>query len=971
MKNISKKQLLLTSLLSSVVLGATAIPAYAQTDDEIVVTGTRIKQKNLVAASPVTTVNAEDIATRGVARIEDLVNELPQVFAGQGSNIGNGASGTATVNLRGLGRNRTMVLIDGRRMGPGSPNAIAPDLNQIPSALVKNVDVLTGGAGAVYGSDALAGVVNFQMERDFEGVRLDAQIGAYQHNNNNSEFQTLLDGRGFLTPAMRSNQLDGAVKDFTLAFGSNFDGGKGNITGYVGYRNAKEIIQEARDYSGCALSSGTNTGPYTCGGSLTTPLGTFTDPTFSQFFYTIDETTGNTFRNVNFALDRFNYNPTNHFQRPDDRYTAGIFAHYDITEKDELYTDFMFMDDHSVAQIAFSGNFGVTSQVSCDNPFLSADQVQKICTDFGYSGNDVAPLLMLRRNVEGDPRQDDLRHTNYRGVVGMRGDFRLLKNFEYDVSASYSTVHFAENYKNEIHATRAQNALLATTDANGNPICRPDLVNDAACVPINWFQIGGVTQAALDYVQGSGFQDGSVTQVVGLATVSGDLTDYGFVVPGMDEGAKIVVGVEYREDDYELRTDDAFTNGLLAGQGGPTIGLAGSYDSWEGFGEIELPLLADQPFAQEMTFKGAYRYADNELGGGASSYSAGGIWQINDYIRARGQYQRAVRFANAVELFRATSVGLFNLPAGDPCSGANPVATAAQCALSGVTAAQYGNITANPAGQYNALFGGNTALNPEKSDTFTIGGVFSAPGVLDGLTLSVDYFDIKVNDFISTVPPNQAVNRCILGGDAFFCSLINRDPASGSLWVVPTGYVTATNVNTGSLSTSGIDVAANYGFDLPGNWGGMDLALQGTYLIDLLTESLPGDTPFECVGFYGGQCGNPNPAWRHTATATWKTTHNLDAKLTWRHFADVKADGTVGAAAGSQDEYLGAADFFDLAFTYRGIEDVTLRAGVNNILDSEPPISTSTGAGFGNGNTFPQVYDALGRYLFMRATIDF
>ncbi|HHL43221.1 MAG TPA: TonB-dependent receptor, partial [Hellea balneolensis] len=541
----------------------------------------------------------------------------------------------------------------------------------------------------------------------------------------------------------------------------------------------------------------------------------------------------------------------------------------------------------------------------------------------------------------------------------------------------YSNVHFAENFKNEIHATRAQNALLATTDANGNPICRPDLVTDPNCVPINWFQVGGVTQAALNYVSGTGFQDGNVTQVIGLATVSGDLGQYGFKMPGMDEGAKIVVGVEYREDDYELRTDDNFTNNLLAGQGGPTIGLAGSYDSWEGFGELEFPLLADQPFAEELTFKGAYRYADNELGGGASSYSAGGIWQINDYIRARGQYQRAVRFANAVELFRATSVGLFNLAGDDPCAngtGPNGVgirATAAQCALSGVTAAQYGNIVANPANQYNALFGGNTALKPEKSDTFTIGAVARLPGMLDGMTLSLDYFDIQVDGFIGTVPPNQALDRCILKGDTTFCNLINRDPASGSLWLVPTGFVKATNVNTGSLSTSGVDLAVNYAADLPGSWGGLDASFQGTYLIDSLTQSLPGDTPFECVGFYAGQCGNPTPSWRHIASATWKTTHNLDAKLTWRHFADVKISPDVGAAAGSKDEFLGAADFFDVAFTYRGIEGVTLRAGVNNVLDSEPPISTSTGAGNGNGNTFPQIYDALGRYLFARATIDF
>lgn len=960
--------------------GGFAQNTYAQVrpDDEIVVTGTRIKQKNLVASSPVTSINAEDIATRGVARIEDLVNELPQVFASQGSNIGNGATGIATVNLRGLddfnnsGSSRTLVLIDGHRMAPGTVKQTAADLNQIPAALVKNVDILTGGAGAVYGSDALAGVVNFQMERNFEGIRLDVQIGAYQHNNNNKAIQNVLSSSGNLIAPMQQNQLDGAVKDFTLVFGSNFNGDKGNLTGYVGYRNAKEITQESRDYSGCAFGGGTAVGPFTCVGSFTTPLGTFGDATLGQFLTTLDTTTGNTFRNITFANGpTFNFNPTNHFQRPDNRYTAGVFAHYDVTPKDEMYLDFMYADDRSVAQIAFSGNFGNTTSVSCDNPFLSAQQRNQICTSRGFGPTAVADLTILRRNVEGGPRQDDLRHTSYRGLLGMRGDFRLLDGFEYDLSAQLHTVHMAENYVNELSIARMQNALLATTGPNGNSICRPDLVSDPNCVPINWFEVGGVTQAALNYVSGRGFQDGNYEQVVILGTVSGDLGAYGFKLPGTEEGAKVVFGGEYREDDFELRVDQAFSSGDLSGQGGPTNGLTGSYDSWEGFGELELPLLEDQPFAQELTFKGAYRYADNEISGATNSYSAGGIWQMNDYLRLRGQYQRAVRVPNAIELFTPAAIGLFPFAAQDPCSGATPRATLAQCQNSGVTAAQYGNIAPNPAQQYNALFGGNSALDPEKSDTFTIGGVVRAPGALDGVLLSVDYFDIKVKDFIGTVVPSQAVNRCVQNAEPFMCALINRDPASGSLWLNPNGFVTATNLNTGSLQTSGIDASLEYNTDLPGNWGGLDTRITGTYLIDLLTESLPGDTPFECVGFYSGQCTTPSPAWRHIASVNWKTVWDTDVKLTWRHFSNVKAESQVGAVQGSNDAELGAQDYFDLAVAYRGIDGVTLRAGVNNLLDRDPPLTSSGGGFSGNGNTFPQVYDSLGRYLFARATIDF
>lgn len=980
----SKSSLLMSTMLAASVMTLVPATAHAQDSDvdEIVVTGTRIKQKNLISSNPVTSVEGDSFAIRGAVNVEDLVNELPQVFAGQSANIGNGATGTATVDLRGLGASRTLVMIDGKRMGPGSTQFVPADLNQIPASLIKNIDISTGGAGAVYGSDALAGVVNIQMNRDFEGVRLDMNVGAYQHKNNNDEIQELLERSGNLTSQATSSQLDGATKDITLTFGTDFASGKGNVTGYVGYHDAKEITQASRDYSACAFGGGTSADTaepgVRCVGSFTTPTGTFTDPTFSRYFFTLDEENPNEFRDLDFANDTFNFNPTNHFQRPDERWTAGFFAKYDLTDKDTLYSDVMYMDDRSVAQIAFSGNFGVTTEISCDNPFLSANQQAVICdpTDFTadeldrFNSDNVAPFLLLRRNVEGDPRQDDLRHTSFRGVVGMRGDFRLIDGFEYDVSASLSSVHFAENYLNEISVTRAQNALYATTDGDGNPVCRTDLVNDPTCVPINWFEIGGVTQDALDYVQGSGFQDGNVEQTIVQAVVTGGLEK--FKLPTATNGLGLAVGVEYRLDDYELRTDNAFTTGDLAGQGGPSIGLAGSFDSYEAFGEVELPLVEDVAGIQELKFNGAYRYADNSLSGGSSSYSAGLVWQPVDAVRLRGQYQRAVRAANAVELFRATSIGLFNLGA-DPCSGTTPTATASECANSGVTAAQYGNITANPAGQYNQLLGGNTNLNPETSDTYTLGAVLQP---IDGLNLTIDYFDITVNDFIGTVLPGEAVNNCVDSGDEFFCSLVNRDPASGSLWLNSNGFVTATNVNTGSLSTSGVDVNLGYAFDMGGN-GDLALNATGTYLIDLVTESLPGSTPFDCASFYGDDCGSPNPEWRHFATATWMSPYDLDLNVTWRHFSNVTAyaglDGTggVGAAEGSFDEELGAQNYFDLGASYSGIENVTLRFGVNNVFDREPPLSSSVGAGFGNGNTYPSTYDALGRYLFGRASIDF
>lgn len=985
MSLIVKNNLMRSTGLSVILGGLVLFPAqlgHAQVAGEIIVTGTRIKQKNLLASSPITSLSDEDIATRGVTRVEDLVNELPQVFAGQGSNISNGSTGIATVDLRGLGPSRTLVLIDGRRMASGTVNQVAADLNQIPAALVKNIDVLTGGAGAVYGSDALAGVVNFQMERNFEGIRLDAQIGAYQHNNNNKSIQSILSASDNLSAAMAVNQLDGASKDFTLVYGKNFGNNKGNITAYLGYRDAKEIRQDARDYSGCPIRGGREAGGQIyCGGSFTSANGLFLDedPNTTNFLYTIDPVTGNSFQRVTLSGEVgltvapvYNFNPDNFFQRPDKRYTAGIFAHYDLGYRDEIYTDFMYADDQSTAQLAPSGNFFNSNLVSCDNPFMSAQQRDIICTSRGFGPNDNADLLIGRRNVEGGPRRNTLHHKSYRGVVGLRGDFRVLTGFEYDMSAQFSSARLDEVLRNDISISRMQRALLASTDAQGNPVCDSVLDgSDPDCVPIDYFSLGGVTQAALDYVETQGRQNGEYKQTVFLATVSGDIGQYGLQIPGTNSGAKIVLGSEYRKDNYRLTTDASLTSGDIAGNGGPKIGLSGVYDSFETFAELQMPVLENKPLAKELAFKGAYRYADNSLSGGAHIYAAGGTWQINNTLRLRGQYQRAIRVANAIELFQPSSLGLFGFAAGDPCAGATPIATISECANSGVTAAQYGNIAANPARQYNELRGGSRNLNPEKSNTFTIGAIFQMPDVFPGLIISADYFDIVVKDFIGKAESIQSINKCVFNADPFFCNLVKRDPTTGSLWLSDTGFVVASNINTGSLFTSGIDINANYEAELPANLGGLEFSLTGTILHDLIVQSFPGDPKNNCVGFYGDICGTPNPRWRHIASLNWQTDHNIDARLSWRHFANVKADAGLSAAAGSFDEQLGAADYFDLALTYRGLENARVRIGVNNIFDKEPPLSTSVGAGFGNGNTYPQVYDALGRFMFARITLDY
>ena len=354
-------------------------------------------------AAPVTVVSGQDFKLQGTSRVEDLLNSLPSVGASQASGVSNGASGTAEVDLRYLGSKRTLALINGRRMVPGDPNSTtqAADLNFIPSSLIKRAEVLTGGASSVYGADAVAGVVNFIMDTEFTGIRFDGQYSFYQHNNNDPSVSGGLNvsdinaARGFTPPT--GSVADGGSFDGTISIGTGFDDGRGHATAYFGYRKVNPVLQGRRDFSHCTLQN-TGGGVPRCGGSATANPGTaviFTSTTSTLAALGPGTITPN-------AQNLYNFAPLNYFQRPDERYIAGVFANYEISPAIKPYLEFMFMDDHTLAQIAPSGDFGNTLTINCDNPLMSAQQFDVICgAPFnlinGFVGN--FPLT----SVSGDP----------------------------------------------------------------------------------------------------------------------------------------------------------------------------------------------------------------------------------------------------------------------------------------------------------------------------------------------------------------------------------------------------------------------------------------------------------------------------------------------------------------------------------------------------------------------------------------
>ena len=939
-------------LLLLAVICAGAIPAVAwgqqPQQEELVVTGSRIaSDPNPVTSSPVTMVKSEEFGFRGITRVEDLINDLPSMVPEYTANESNGATGSATIDLRGLSSDRTLVLTNGHRMGFGDVFSLAPDINQVPGALIERVEVLTGGASATYGSDAISGVVNFIMKKDFEGVQVDYQYSGYQHDSGNETVQAALADSGF--EQAPDSVFDGRGHDLNITFGVNTVDGRGNITGYLGYRETNALTQSERDFSACALNSGG--GGDTCAGSATLPTGLFT-PFDDTFYYTV---AGNEFVPWDFTL--YNYGPPNHFQRPDERYTAGLFGHYKVNERLEGYVEFQFMDDRTNAQIAPSGAFFVTDTLNCSNAFLSAQQFAAIgCT----SPTDVLPLYIGRRNVEGGFRSDDITHTSYRGLGGIRGD--INDTWSYDAFVNISRTLLSEAYNNDLSITRIARAL-DVVNVDGVPTCQSVIDgSDPGCVPWNVFQTGGVTQEALDYLSIDLRATGSLKQDQYIAFVSGDLTGYGLVSPMAQDGVQVVLGGEYRDEKMDYNPDQGYRTGDGAGQGGPRPAVAGGIEVTEFFVEARVPLVESRSWFESLSIDAGYRYSHYKPGVTTDTWKALAEWAPAANFKLRGGYSRAVRAANIRELFEPGNLGLWS--GVDPCAGPTPLQTPAQCANSGVTAEQYGKVPLSPAGQYNAIFGGNAELTPEKANTITVGAVITPEDIIPGLTLSVDYWRIEVLDAIDDVEPEFIVNQCGLTGDPIFCSQVNRG-SNGNLWLgsgATAPNIVSTNINIGFFETAGVDLFGNYSMEA-GSYGAVELTFRATWLEKFEQQLTPGAVIEDCAGKYASTCTRPRPEWRHNLGAIWATPWNLTFAGSWRHISGVDEFANDRFSAGSEN-------YIDLSVDYTpafiGIGETTLSVGVSNLMDNDPPVSGffNNVAVYGNGNTVPGLWDTLGRYLF-------
>ena len=991
------KDYLKISLVAILSLAFTSPATFAQDAEadveEVVVTGSRIQDPNIVSSSQIATVTGEDIINRGITRVEDYLNDMPQISPGQSITNSNGASGTATANLRNLGCSRTLVLMNGKRLVPGTTGGgNCADLNTIPTLLLDRVEVLTGGASSVYGSDAVAGVVNFILDTDFEGFKASYSHGFYNHENDNSSLRSLVESYNY--EKAPSDVQTGETDKFSIAFGGSI-GDRGHVTAFIEHTDTKPILQGEFDISACALSGGISR----CGGSSTIPNGRWAD--FGGYgalgFVNVDPSVkgvdwkviGDEF--VPRAGQTYNYNPTNFFQRPDDRVNMGFFGSYEINDMVEFYFDVTHMKSESNAQIAYSGTFGNISSVPCYNAFWSAQQYAAACGDWVGMGGDHAPdfasaadalayianlniavgngdiidyrapIWSLKRNVEGNPRQSIFMYRSWNQTVGIRGD--LNDDWSYDVYFQTSKVDYSNEYRNDL-SVLAINRAMDVVSINGVPTCVSAINGtDPSCVPYNLFSGGlpgdGGIQAVIDggqelqnYIANATYVHGDGDQEIFSAYLTGDT---GIAIPGAPGNISMVVGIENREISTDFRPDLPSRTGDRSGSGGATLPIGGGYDVDEWYFELGIPV------RDNLSVDAGYRSSDYSTGQDTETWKVGSYWTVTDGVALRASFQTSVRHANISELYEAVGFGLVDLD-DDPCSGSRgaPSASQAQCLLTGLPANLYGTDLTSPADQYNTLSGGNVNVSPEEAESLTVGLVLN--NLIDGLTLTVDYFSIEMEDIIGTVSAKTALDQCIATGAAAFCNLIVRNPVNGSLWLTG-GYIAGNITNISEGSTSGVDVIFDYDTETP--WGPLQLQGVTTLLDEYNITEIPGSAEIKCAGYWGGSCGkNPMPEFAGKYDARLSTAYDLDVTLGLRYL------GETDDLNSNQIDF-GATTYLDLTLQYFATDNLVVTFGVNNLLDKEPEYTSDAGTAPGNGNTFPGYFDAFGQYVFLNLALKY
>ncbi|BAK66500.1 TonB-dependent receptor-like protein [Sphingobium sp. SYK-6] len=961
-----------STLLTTGALLLVATPSFAQTEEtapqaggsgeEIVITGSRLVRTDLTAPSPTTVMSSEDIALSGNVSLEKTLNEFPQLAAGNTSsaNIG-GGSGILTANLRGLGSTRTLVLVNGRRFVAAS-SAGEVDLASIPDALIKRAEIITGGASAVYGSDAIAGAVNFILNDTFEGLTMTAQTGITQYGDAASHkidftWGTQSDRSGVVLAATwaKQDQFDQSDRSWSRIPLGEVNGalvyaGSGNVPGTrVGLTAAQR-----------ASIVGVNMNP---GANCTSVTGITFDSSGTPQAYCAPEST-------------YNYAPYMLLQRPQDRISLSALAHYDVTDRIQLYGETYYVNARNEYRLApdsftpvtpgapsqtllvpqYATNPGLTQSVR--NFFINNAAI------FDPDGDGTAAVVGSGRRAEEVGTRDAFFERNSLAVtLGARGDMDLgAGKWNWDTFFQYHRNRTDSRYEGVVSQSRLSLGLNTMINSSGQVVCQTQTLG---CVPVNIFGEGAISPEAAAFISPSRVSHDTFERYVAGGSLSGVL----FNLPAGP--VSMALGAEYREDRYNFVPSPQD----IAGEYGPSsqAALSGKFDVKEVFGELRVPLLSDMPFIDTLAIEGAARYSDYSTIGGVFTWKLGGEYAPVHWFRFRGAYNQAIRAPNIAELYGARTIGYVN-GAVDFCartSSTNDTRSAelkALCVATGVPAGDINTFEQQALGM-NQESGGNPNLREEKSKTYTIGAVVSPP-FLPGLNLTVDYWNVEIEDAITSINNAQTMAECAasLSPSSVACQNVLRLP-SGQI-----DYVRVALSNIGAMKASGLDVQADYRMGLPSVLsldGDASLSLQavGSWMFERSLQTTSASGPLDCAGHYAGGCSSGSggfiiPDFKLNVSARY-TSGPVTLTMQGRMIGAIKPYSGVTTVAGDIDPVW----YFDLTSNVDVTGGLSVFGGINNLFNKKPPIFGTTYVG--DANTDVTLYDIMGRRFFIGATMKF
>ncbi|WP_441002957.1 TonB-dependent receptor domain-containing protein [Pseudocolwellia agarivorans] len=966
---------LLTLPFSSIGAETSAVEKKEAEVERISVTGSRIFRPGATSASPISSVGAGEIKMLQTPQVEEVLRQLPSTIPGDGANVNNGTAGAATVNLRGLGEERTLVLMNGRRMVPFNFDGIV-DTNSVPVALIESVDVVTGGASAVYGSDAIAGAVNFVMKRNFEGVEL-----SYNHSET---------GDG-----------DGDTDNISLTLGSNLADDRGNVALSLNWTDRKAVLLGDRELGQVGITSEegylsylAGNGPLApiqgCGGPDVVESGGSTTAIPTRFSIVGAGVDGQ-FREdgtIGSECSEFNFNPYNYYQTPQERWGATAIAHYDINDDHTVYTRASFSSTSVKQQIAPSGTFGTVFNLPLANPLIGDEARQWIIdgandalangllntgdvTNWNDVNNnnvvdeaDYLAVQLRRRTLELGARSTDYQTDLFQIVVGAEGT--LYEDWAYDVSYQYGESNRTNIFSGYTNVANLQNALDTTDGVTCNN-------GDSTCVPIDLFGgFGTITDEAAAYSSATALLKQAYSQEIITATVNGPVN---FIeVPSAGEPLSLSFGYEHRQEVGETTPDECLKLApisCLGGNGGNILPIEGGFKVSEFFVEGVLPVFDGAEYADILDIEFAYRSADYDSVGSNDTWKLGFSWKPSEDLLIRVMKQSATRAPNVGEIASPVVTSLDNTNL-DPCSVANAGniddTLRNLCISTGMTDAQVGNVANVISSQVDVFAGTNPDVLPEaeEADTFTAGFVYTNSDLND-LTLTVDYYNIDVANTIGEFTADQILRACYEGGNTTECAKINR--IGGSLTVAGSGIDTFTT-NLLYRKAEGIELSLNFSVPLE-DMGELKFDTIANHYLSNERQAAAELDVIDCVGAYGQNC-SPTPETKLTQRVTW-LYEDLTASLLWRYTSALDMEADQAATTFEAFTSIPSYSYIDLYGSYTINDNINVTFGIDNVLDKDAPIvgNEAGSTTFNSGNTFPASYSTLGRIYKAGVTLSF